>query len=99
MKRYLVELEHPELSADYILSELHLEFGRAMEPSGDPDIFRLRVEKGAVKVLVDYDHNRVWITIETDTVEHHDELCHRIEVLLNKPRISGKIEWSEVELD
>ncbi len=98
MIKYLVELNSPNVPADFIMSELHLEFGRSPEPTGDPDILKLRIEDGAVKVLVDYDHNRVWLTIETPDSPTTEKIARRIESLLDRSKDRGHIEWNQVEL-
>jgi hypothetical protein len=96
--KYLVELNSPNVPADYIMSELHLEFGRSPEPTGDPDILKLRVESGAVMVLVDYDRNRVWLTIETPDGESSEPIAKRIEGLLDRSKDRGFIEWSQIQI-
>lgn len=97
--KYLVELNSPNIPADFIMSELHLEFGRSPEPTGDPDILSLRVDEGQVKVLVDYDHNRVWITIETLTGQSYKAVAERVEALLDRSKSRGYIEWNQIEID
>lgn len=96
--KYLVELSHSNLPADYVLSELHLEFGRAPEPTGDPDILKLRLDSGNIFVLCDYEYNRVWITIETDDEPTYHTVCQRIEQLLSHNRHAGIIHWSQIEV-
>lgn len=96
--KYLVELNSADVPADFILSELHLEFGRSPEPTGDPDILKLRVERGAVAVLCDYDNNRLWVTIEAPTGYQYAALSQRIEKLLDRSRDRGYIEWSQIRL-
>jgi hypothetical protein len=97
--KYLVELNSPNVSADYILSELHLEFGRSPEATGDPDILRLKMDEGAVLVLVDYDNNRLWLTIETEDRQHYATISSRIEALLNRSKNRGHIVWSQIQVD
>lgn len=96
--KYLVELNSPNVPADYLLSELHLEFGRSPEPTGDPDILHLRFDDASVHVLTDYDNNRLWITIETDSDQHYGEVSKRIEGLLEQSKNRGLIEWSQIEI-
>jgi hypothetical protein len=96
--KYLVELAHSHLPADYVLSELHLEFGRAPQPTGDPDILKLKVDSGSIAVLCDYDNNRVWITINTDSETQYTEICARIEKMLNRTRHVGNLKWSQLEI-
>lgn len=97
--KYLVELAHSHLPADYVLSELHLEFGRAPQPTGDPDILKLKVEYGSISVLCDYDHNRVWITIDTESNEQYEAVCKRIEKMLERTRHVGNLNWSQIEIE
>ncbi|MFP4321364.1 MAG: hypothetical protein ACLFTK_02825 [Anaerolineales bacterium] len=97
--KYLVELNSSNVPADYILSELHLEFGRALESTGDADILKLQVDTGAVSVLCDYDNNRVWISIDMPTGENYQSITQRIEHLLDNSRDRGYIEWSQIEID
>ena len=94
--KYLVELSHSHLPADYILSELHLEFGRSPEVTQDPDILKLRLEDGHISVLCDYERNRVWITIHTPDEDHHQKINQRIKELLDRHRMAGKLLWSEI---
>jgi hypothetical protein len=96
--KYLVELSHSHLPADYILSEMHLEFGRAPQATGDPDILKLRLDNGHILVLCDYDNNRVWITIETPDDRSYHEVCERIEILLARSHRAGKVQWSQIEV-
>lgn len=96
--KYLVELNSSDVKADFILSELHLEFGRSPEPTGDPDILRLAVDDGSVKVLCDYDHNRVWLTIETVSEEKYSTVSKRIEKVLEQSKNRGFIAWSQTEI-
>jgi len=97
--KYLVELNSPNVPADFILSELHLEFGRAPEPTRDPDILKLRVDSSAVAVLVDYDNNRVWITIEAPDDVSYEATSKRIENLLESSKNRGMIAWSQIEIN
>lgn len=96
--KYLVELSHSHLPADYLFSELHLEFGRAPEPTGDPDILKLKLELGAISVLCDYDRNRVWITIDTADPHLYQQICQRIEEMLTRTKHVGNVQWSQIEL-
>jgi hypothetical protein len=96
--KYLVELKHSSLPADYLLSELHNEFGSSPRSTNDPDIVYLNGVGGDIKVLVDKDHERVWITIEAESSADYDATSARIERLLDRTRNSGKIEWSQIEL-
>ncbi|NJL93280.1 MAG: hypothetical protein HC915_05890 [Anaerolineae bacterium] len=96
--KFLVELSHSHFPADYILSELHLEFGRAPELTGDPDILKLRMSDGTIAVLCDYERNRVWITLETDSDQVYRNTCQRIEQLLDRNMLAGKLHWNQIAL-
>jgi|GEM_PF-5691366 len=96
--KYLVELNSSDVPADYILSELHLEFGRSPESTGDPDILRLKIDPNSVMVLCDYDNNRVWLTIETTDDETYQLISKRIESLLDRSQNRGFISWSQITL-
>ncbi|HLA45176.1 MAG TPA: hypothetical protein VJZ27_17145 [Aggregatilineales bacterium] len=97
--KYLVELNSPNVPADFIELELSVEFGRAPEPTEDPDILRLEADDSEIAVLCDYDNNRVWITIESPSGESYRATSQRIEALLDRSRESGFIEWSQIEID
>jgi len=96
--KYLVELNSHNVKADYILAELHMEFGRANNSAEDPDIMHLRFAEGLVSVLLDYDHNRVWITIEAASSDKYENIAQKIEVLLDRSKDRGEITWSQIQL-
>lgn len=96
--KYLVELNSEDISADYILSELELEFERSPEKTSDPDILKLQVDPGMVSVLCDYDNNRVWLTIEATDKVAYQAISQRIETLLNRSQDKGYVSWSQIEI-
>lgn len=96
--KYLVELNSSDVKADFLLSEMQLEFGRAPELANDPDILRLNMQEGAVQVLSDYDNNRLWVTIETGTGDTYDTIAQRIETVLDRSKNRGEINWSQIEI-
>lgn len=97
--KYLVELNSNNVPADFLFSELHLEFGRSPERADDPDILKLRMETGHVAVLCDYDNNRLWITIDVEDDQKYQEVSKRIEKLLEQSKNRGVIEWSQIEIE
>jgi hypothetical protein len=96
--KYLVELNSPNVKADYILAELHMEFGRANNSAEDPDILHLSFAEGLVSVLLDYDRNRLWIKIEAASSEKYEHIAHQIEALLNRSKDRGEITWSQIQI-
>jgi hypothetical protein len=96
--KYLVELNSSDVKADFLFSEMQLEFGRSPQSTHDPDILRLNMDEGSVQVLCDYDNNRLWVTIETSTSPRYDTIAQRIEALLNRSKDRGEINWSQIEI-
>jgi hypothetical protein len=96
--KYLVELNSSDVKADFLLSEMHLEFGRSPESTNDPDILRLNVGEAGVQVLCDYDNNRLWVTIDTASDSSYESIAHRIEGVLNRSKDRGDINWSQIEI-
>jgi hypothetical protein len=97
--KYLVELNSANVQSDFLLAEMQLEFGRSPESTGDPDILRLNFDDGAVRVLSDYENNRLWISIETDEDTTYERIAHQIEALLERSKNRGFIAWSQITIE
>ena len=96
--KYLVELNSSDTPPDFILRELESEFDRAPQQDEDPDIHRLAVENGSIRVLTDPENNRVWITIESLSGEKVLDVRYRIESLLDRSKERGFIVWSQMAI-
>lgn len=96
--KYLVELNSPDVAADIIIGEMEREFGPASESAADPEITQLWVDESKVNVLADYAENRLWIKIESPSSRSYAVTCQRIEVLLDRSKDQGHIDWSQIEI-